>query len=65
MSPYRPRRTFEARTRDQIPDEELWWRHQALKKGLIAYARFQLKQARQDRGEDLAAVRAAEQVLDP
>ncbi len=50
---------------DQIPDEEVWWRHQVLKERLIAYTRDQLKQARQNRGEDAAAVHEVDQLLDP
>jgi len=50
---------------DQIPDEELWWRHQVLKERLIAYTRDQLKHARQDRGEDPATVHEVDQLLDP
>ncbi len=49
---------------DQIPDEELWWRHQTLKERLIAHTRSELKQARQDRGEDPGSIQAAEQMLD-
>jgi len=50
---------------DQIPAEELWWRHQVLKDRLVAFTRSQLKQARQDRGEDPGSIAAAEQLLDP
>ena len=50
---------------DQIPDEELWWRHQALKECLIAHTRTSVKQARQERGEDWEHIQAADRLLDP
>ncbi|QZZ18865.1 alpha-glucan family phosphorylase [Leptothermofonsia sichuanensis E412] len=50
---------------DQIPDEELWWRHGVLKERLIAHARYKIKHARQNRGEDWDFVKAADHILDP
>jgi starch phosphorylase len=50
---------------DQIPDRELWWRHQRLKECLIAYTRSQVQRARENRGESLEAIAAAQQLLDP
>jgi starch phosphorylase len=50
---------------DQIPDEELWLRHQILKERLIAHTRMKLKQAREGRGEDWEHIQAADRVLDP
>lgn len=50
---------------DEIPDQEIWWRHQLLKENLIAYARYRIQQVRQHRGEDAQLVQAAEHLLDP
>lgn len=50
---------------DQIPDQELWWRHQVLKEGLIAHARHKIRLARQNRGEDWDQVHAVDSMLDP
>jgi starch phosphorylase len=50
---------------EQIPNEELWYRHQILKERLIAHARFKIKQARQQRGEDLELIQATDHLLDP
>jgi starch phosphorylase len=50
---------------DQIPDEELWWRHQVLKERLIAYTRAKVKLARQHRDESQNFIDAAEELLDP
>lgn len=50
---------------DEIPDEELWWRHQVLKERLIAYTRFNVKTAREQRGEDYEHIQATETLLDP
>lgn len=50
---------------EQIPEAELWWRHQLLKERLIAFTRSRLKQARLDRGEDAGAIAATDQILDP
>jgi glycogen phosphorylase len=50
---------------DQIPDEELWFRHQILKERLIAHTRFKVKQSRQERGEDAALIHVTDQLLDP
>lgn len=50
---------------DQIPDQELWWRHQVLKERLIAHARFKIKQARQNRGESPEWIAASDRILDP
>lgn len=50
---------------DEIPDEELWWRHQLLKERLIAHTRTKIKRARQQRGENPQWVDAADRILDP
>ena len=50
---------------DEIPDQELWWRHQVLKERLIAYTRAKVKLARQRRGESQEFTDAAEELLDP
>jgi glycogen phosphorylase len=50
---------------DQIPDEELWQRHQILKDRLVAHTRFKIKHARQLRGEDQGLIQATDQLLDP
>lgn len=50
---------------DQIPDEEIWWRHMVLKERLIAHARHKIKHARQNRGEDWDLVNASDHILDP
>jgi starch phosphorylase len=49
----------------QIPDEEIWWRHQVLKQRLIAYTRYKVKKARIDRGEDSDRIAATEALLEP
>ncbi len=50
---------------DQIPDAELWERHQILKERLIAHTRSRIAMARQKRGEDQQLIDAAAQLLDP
>ncbi|BAY20317.1 putative alpha-glucan phosphorylase [Calothrix sp. NIES-2100] len=50
---------------DEIPDEELWWRHRVLKERLIAYTRYKVKKAREQRGESYEAIQAADTLLDP
>lgn len=50
---------------NDIPDEELWWRHQVLKERLIAHTRSRAKMARQARGENHHAIGAADRLLDP
>ncbi|WP_287130851.1 alpha-glucan family phosphorylase [Candidatus Cyanaurora vandensis] len=57
----------EVRSRvDRIPDEELWWKHEALRERLIAFARHQVAQARRRRGEHEDWVNAAyANLLDP
>lgn len=50
---------------EQIPDEEIWWRHQVLKERLIAHTRFKLRQSRHDRGEDAGWIQAVDHMLDP
>ncbi|HEY9749073.1 MAG TPA: alpha-glucan family phosphorylase [Allocoleopsis sp.] len=50
---------------DQIPNEELWSRHQILKERLVAHTRFKVKAARQGRGEDADQIHAADHLLDP
>ncbi len=50
---------------DEIPDAELWWRHQVLKDRLIAHARHKIKQARESRGEEWDLIQASDRILDP
>lgn len=50
---------------DQIPDEEIWARHLALKKRLVAHSRLKVKQSREGRGESHEYIAAAAQLLDP
>jgi len=50
---------------DQIPDEEIWWRHLVLKERLIAFTRHRTRQARIDRGEDSGYIEAANHIFDP
>ncbi|MBD2206394.1 alpha-glucan family phosphorylase [Calothrix sp. FACHB-1219] len=50
---------------DTIPDEELWWRHRVLKERLIAYTRYKVKKAREQRGESYESIQATETLLDP
>jgi starch phosphorylase len=50
---------------DQIPNEELWYRHQILKDRLVAHTRFKIKQARQLRGEDQGLIQSTDRLLDP
>ena len=50
---------------DQIPDIELWSRHQILKERLIAYTRARVKNSRQARGESPDLLHAADHLLDP
>lgn len=49
---------------DEIPDQEIWWRHKRLKERLIAYTRFQVQQARANRGEAAASIEATKHILD-
>lgn len=50
---------------DQIPNEELWWRHQVLKERLIAHTRYKVTKAREQRGEEGDRIHAAKTLLDP
>ncbi|MDJ0736215.1 MAG: alpha-glucan family phosphorylase [Nostocaceae cyanobacterium] len=50
---------------DDIPDHELWERHQILKERLIAYTRDRVKKSRQQRGEDYHKIQATDNLLDP
>jgi glycogen phosphorylase len=50
---------------EEIPNEELWWRHQVLKERLIAHTRYKIKKAREQRGEDHDRIQATETLLDP
>jgi glycogen phosphorylase len=50
---------------DEIPNAELWLRHQILKERLIAHTRFKIRHARQERGEDFESIRAVNHLLDP
>lgn len=49
---------------DEIPDEELWSRHLILKERLIAYTRYKVKKAREQRGEDYKLIQASDSLLD-
>ncbi|MBW4641759.1 MAG: alpha-glucan family phosphorylase [Goleter apudmare HA4340-LM2] len=50
---------------DDIPDEELWWRHRVLKERLIAYTRYKIKKSRESRGESYELIQATDTLLDP
>ncbi|MCC5640498.1 alpha-glucan family phosphorylase [Nostoc sp. CHAB 5844] len=50
---------------DEIPNEELWARHQILKERLIAYTRYKIKKSREQRGEDYQSIQAVNSLLDP
>ena len=50
---------------DDIPAEELWWRHKILKERLIAYTRYKVKQSRIKRGEEEQRINATNFLLDP
>ncbi|BAY18127.1 putative alpha-glucan phosphorylase [Nostoc sp. HK-01] len=50
---------------DDIPDAELWTRHQILKERLIAYTRYKVKKSREQRGEDHQSIQAVDNLLDP
>jgi starch phosphorylase len=50
---------------DNIPDQELWWRHQILKERLIAYTRYKVKKSRMERGEEEHRIQAVDSLLDP
>ncbi|MFH7024485.1 MAG: alpha-glucan family phosphorylase [Heteroscytonema crispum UTEX LB 1556] len=49
---------------DDIPNEELWWRHLVLKERLIAYTRYKVKKAREARGEDYDFIQSTNNLLD-
>lgn len=50
---------------DNIPDQELWTRHQILKERLIAYTRHKVKKCRLARGEEEYRIQATDSLLDP
>lgn len=50
---------------DSIPDQELWERHTVLKERLIAYTRFKIKKAREQRGENYDSIASTQTLLDP
>ncbi|MBD2495188.1 alpha-glucan family phosphorylase [Nostoc sp. FACHB-280] len=50
---------------DDIPNDELWARHQILKERLIAYTRYKVKKSREQRGEDYQNIQAVNSLLDP
>ncbi len=50
---------------DAIPDQELWERHMVLKERLIAYTRFKIKKAREQRGENYDSIASTQTLLDP
>lgn len=49
---------------EEIPDEELWSRHLILKDRLVAYTRYKVKKAREQRGEDYKLIQATDSLLD-
>lgn len=48
---------------DEIPDQEIWLRHQRLKERLITYTRLQIQQARSNRGEAAELIETAKHLL--
>ncbi len=50
---------------DNIPNAEIWQRHQQLKEDLIAHVRSWVKQTRLRRGEDRKLVEQSDRLLDP
>ncbi len=50
---------------DEIPDREIWWRHQCLQERLIAFVRSHVRQTRQKRGDSAESIQAAERLFDP
>ncbi|MGJ3251523.1 MAG: alpha-glucan family phosphorylase [Elainellaceae cyanobacterium] len=50
---------------DEIPDQELWSRHQILKERLVSYMRLRVRRSRQVRGESMENIEAADRLLDP
>lgn len=50
---------------DEIPDEEIWWRHQMLKERLISHTRSRIKISRERRGEPPEYIQIADSLLDP
>jgi starch phosphorylase len=48
-----------------IPDDELWARHQLLKEQTIAFTRYRVLQARRSRGESAERIQAIAHLLDP
>lgn len=50
---------------NQVPDEELWWRHQVLKSRLIYHTRSRVKQSRIQRYESQNDVDRVDHLLNP
>jgi starch phosphorylase len=50
---------------DEIPDREIWWRHQCLQERLIAFVRSQVRQTRQKRGDSGESLQETERLFDP
>lgn len=50
---------------DEIPDEEIWWRHQILKSRLIAHTRQKVQRSRQQREEEQYRIQSTGELLDP
>ncbi len=50
---------------DDIPDAELWKRHQILKERLIAHTRSRVRASREARGEEWDVINSTGQLLDP
>jgi glycogen phosphorylase len=50
---------------DEIPDREIWWRHQCLQERLIAFVRSHVRHTRQQRGDSAESIQEAERLFDP
>ena len=50
---------------DEIPDREIWWRHQCLQERLIAFVRSHVQHTRQKRGDLDESIQEAEHLFDP
>lgn len=50
---------------DNIPDDDLWETHHALKTKMILFVRDRLKQQRQQNGESIESIREVDDLFDP
>jgi CRISPR-associated Csx3 family protein len=50
---------------DEIPDHEIWWRHQCLQERLIAFVRSHVQHTRRKRGDSDESIQEAEHLFDP